>query len=112
MKKTIIRLTEGDIHKIVKESVKMVLKEYGNTPEGQKKLGGLHARTVLNNDNVDDWDEIYRYAEKNRGGDNYDKVGNNENPMYYDYAQGYVDYLDSHPNELAASNHRRMKRNV
>ena len=33
-----IRLTEGDLHKIVEESVRKILNEYGEG-EGQEKLG-------------------------------------------------------------------------
>jgi len=39
--KTLIRLTEEDLHRIVKESVKNILNEIGDTPKGQYMLGRL-----------------------------------------------------------------------
>ena len=50
MNKKIIRLTESDLHKIVKESVNRVLNEIGDTPKGQYMLGKLTARQDGNND--------------------------------------------------------------
>ena len=47
--KKIVRLTESDLHKIVKESVKKVLNEVGETPDGQRKLAALQNR------NIDKW---------------------------------------------------------
>lgn len=44
MKNRLIRLTESDLHRIVKESVNKILNEYGNTPEGQFMLGRLGER--------------------------------------------------------------------
>lgn len=38
MNKKLIRLTESDLHRIVKESVNRILNEYGNTSVGQKKI--------------------------------------------------------------------------
>ena len=39
-----IRLTEGDLHKIVKESVNRILNEIGDTAKGQYMLGKLQRR--------------------------------------------------------------------
>lgn len=50
MNKKLIRLTESDLHRIVKESVNRVLNEIGNTPKGQYMLGKLTARQNGNND--------------------------------------------------------------
>lgn len=46
MKKQIIRLTEEDLHNIIKESVKKALNEIGNTPKGQYALGKLSQRQL------------------------------------------------------------------
>ena len=106
MNKKLIRLTESDLHKIVKESVGKIINEIGDTPKGQRGLGGLHARKVLRNNDLSD--DTYNYAQNARGGDKYDNRGNNENPLYHDYANGYIDYLNSHPDEYMANKRKRM----
>ena len=50
MNKKLIRLTEGDLHRIVKESVNRVLNEIGDTPRGQYMLGRLQGRQLKNGD--------------------------------------------------------------
>ena len=113
-----IRLTEGDLHKIVKESVKRVLKEYGDTEKGQERLGALQARKVINadGDTVDDFfinqskegGKVYNYAKKAREpfGKDSDEFGNTISPMYKAYTKGYVDYLNAHPEESAKRKER------
>lgn len=44
MNKKLIRLTESDIHRIVKESVNKILNEIGDTPKGQLALGAVAGR--------------------------------------------------------------------
>lgn len=44
MNKRLIRLTESDLHRIVKESVNRVLNEIGDTPKGQYMLGRVAGR--------------------------------------------------------------------
>lgn len=44
MNKKLIRLTESDLHGIVKESVQKILKEIGDTPQGQYLLGRAYQR--------------------------------------------------------------------
>lgn len=46
--KKVIRLTESDIHRIVKESVKKVLNEIGDTEGGQNLLGRAKQRALYN----------------------------------------------------------------
>ena len=106
MNKKLIRLTESDLHRIVKESVNKIINEIGDTPKGQRALGALHARKVLRNNDLSD--DTYNYAQNARGGDKYDNRGNNENPLYHDYANGYIDYLNSHPDEYIANKRKRM----
>lgn len=80
-----------------------LIKEIGDTPKGQRALGGLTARKKLAHK---DHMPTYRYAEKARGGDDWDKFAypnatiDAANPMYKDYAQGYTDYLNAHPDEM------------
>ena len=121
MNKKLIRLTESDLHRIVKESVNRILNEYGNTSVGQKKLGALQARKVLNADGetVDDLfanqskdgGNVYNYAKKQRShlGNDSDEWGNTINPLYKDYADGYTEYLNSHPDEYAKRSDRLRK---
>lgn len=44
MNKKLIRLTESDLHKIVKESVGKIINEIGDTPKGQDALGQVRGR--------------------------------------------------------------------
>lgn len=106
MNKKLIRLTESDLHKIVEKSVGKIINEIGDTPKGQRGLGALHARKVLRNNDLSY--DTYNYAQNARGGDKYDNRGNNENPLYRDYANGYIDYLNSHPDEYMANKRKRM----
>lgn len=114
--KNTIKLTESQFKILVKESVNKVLKEIGDTPKGQKKLGALSMRHTLNEPNYDSRNnklksyKINKYAEKARGGDTYDKYGNNENPLYYDYANGSNEYLKNHPNEYIK--HNKLKESI
>ena len=65
MKKKILRLTESDLHKIVKESVNRVLiNEIGDTERGQRMLGRVGGRAYDRGD-YDYADEVADYAEKN-----------------------------------------------
>lgn len=43
-KKQVIRLTESDLHRVIKESVKRALNEIGDTERGQYALGAAQAR--------------------------------------------------------------------
>ena len=121
MDKKLIRLTESDLHRIVKESVKKILKEIGTTPDYQKKLGALQARKVLNADGETSDElfdnqsknggEIYDYAKKQRShmGDDTDEFGRITNPLYKNYGDGYLEYLNSHPEEYMRRNERLRK---
>ena len=44
MNKKLIKLTEIDLHRIVKESAQKILNEIGDTPRGQFALGAVAAR--------------------------------------------------------------------
>lgn len=107
-RKQVMRLTESDLHKVIKESVKRVLNEIGDTPKGQYALGALASRK--NNGlapSSDGFDRsIDHYASKQRkqklGHDvsyvptdnpNLDYL-NNINPMRDSYDLGFRDYKD------------------
>ena len=121
MNKKVIRLTESDLHRIVKESVKKILNEIGDTGEGQRSLGALQARKVINadGDSVDDLFKnqekeggaIYGYAKRQRSktGEDSDMYGNTINPLYKDYCKGYHEYINSHPEEFVKRNERLRK---
>lgn len=65
--KNIIRLTESDLHRIVKESVQKILNEVGETDGGQDKLARLAARKSVNGDSS--YFDINDYAKEKRKGD-------------------------------------------
>ena len=46
MNKKVIRLTESDLHKIVKESINKIMNEIGDTEKGQDALGQVHGRAI------------------------------------------------------------------
>jgi hypothetical protein len=48
MNKKLIRLTESDLHRIVKESVNKIINEIGDTPRGQHALGAVDGRNNVN----------------------------------------------------------------
>ena len=48
MNKKLVRLTEQDLHRIVKESLNRVLNEIGDTPRGQYSLGAVDGRNDVN----------------------------------------------------------------
>ena len=115
-----IAIREGEFNKVITSAVMEALNEVGDTPEGQQKLGALHARKVINNpatnqadyeSNLNDYSNIHTYARKQREkyGDDHDELGNVTNDRFTDYANGYVDYLNSHMNDLAASDMRRRR---
>ena len=49
MNKKLIRLTESDLHKIVKESVNKIINEIGDTEKGQDALGQVRGRADKRN---------------------------------------------------------------
>ena len=50
MNKKLIRLTESDLHKIVKESVNRIINEIGDSPKGQFMLGRTYRRAEKRGD--------------------------------------------------------------
>lgn len=105
MKKNIIHITESELKKIIKESIKQRLNEIGETKRGQRALGALAARKKLSHK---PFSKIDKYAENARGGDNWDILSypngtiEGVNPLYPAYAKGYKEYLDSHPDEVTS----------
>lgn len=85
--KKVIRMTEADLHEMIKEGVKRALNEIGNTEKGQFALGAIRGRAQQrahkeyasdkpNYHNADKYDATSRYA----GGtaqDEYDKAVQN-----------------------------------
>ena len=93
MNKKLIRLTESDLHRIVKESVDNLLNEIGDTPKGQYALGRLAYRKGEERPRMgqnvgkmrkDSGNDIFKYADK----------AAHKNGMYgHEYRNGY-DYQD------------------
>ena len=65
MKKKLIRLTESDLHRIVKESVRKIINEAGDTNRGQYLLGRLRHRQA-NSGGISD-NNAMDYAYKSNG---------------------------------------------
>jgi formate-dependent nitrite reductase cytochrome c552 subunit len=66
MNNILIRLTESDLHKIVKEAVNSILTEVGETDSGQDKLARLAARKSVNGDIG--YFDVSDYAKEKRNG--------------------------------------------
>lgn len=62
MNKKLIRLTEQDLHRIVKESVQKILNEIGDTEKGQFALGSVYGR----NPDIKDASDIARKHRSNK----------------------------------------------
>ena len=63
MNKKIIRLTESDLHRIVKESVNRILKESTfPTDDEYAQMGKYYVAADTNSEYFDDYNEAYRYA--------------------------------------------------
>lgn len=122
MKNNRIRLTESQLHRVIKESVCKILNEIGDTERGQYALGALAARKDhlarqeyqrgnYRNDYSNQSDAIDKYAGKQRananGGDEFD-TSNAEGyykakNMYNANQQGYRNYMSSMNNPNAES---------
>lgn len=108
MNKKLIRLTESDLHNIVKKSVSNILAEIGNTSKGRNNI-----RVAINNklskaksENDKDlrnkyYDQIKNVSDYFRKGKkdpylkdfNYSDIGNKSIDKYYD-SQKFVNYED------------------
>lgn len=85
MKKNRIRLTESQLHRVIKESVKRVLKESGDTPEVALKIGKVDARNTLTNKGKKN--DAYNHFFHKNGELTFPENGD----FYYD---GYDDYIE------------------
>jgi len=80
MNKKLIRLTESDLHRIVKESVNRIINEIGDTEKGQRALGALTA-AKFKGKKKGDWGEVAIKAsdERDKASDKAAKRGYDEN---------------------------------
>lgn len=80
MSKKMIRLTESDLHKIVKESVNRIINEIGDTEKGQRALGALTAARFKGK-KKGDWGEVSKKSsdEIEKASNKAAKSGYNEN---------------------------------
>lgn len=69
--KQVIRLTESDLHRMIKESVKEVLNEIGDTEKGQYMLGRLQARQQARHGHETGENNGYGYIEGGSGKNDY-----------------------------------------
>ena len=95
--KKVIKLTESELHNIIKESVTNILKEIGETPKGQYALGAVKGRAL---GRTLYQPEYQRPSKRNKQGEIMDKAyfkaynHRNENPeemenMVGEYRKGY-----------------------
>lgn len=89
MNKKLIRLTEQDLHRIVKESVNRVLNEIGDTPRGQYMLGRLQGRQIKNGDG-DSAAKTAKYASSEQDKFYPNDMGNYED-LSYSHLLGFED---------------------
>ena len=80
-KKQVIRLTEGDLQRIIKESISHILKEYDET---RKKLDNTMMRTRYGNNNIHNY--------KGKAAMNALGVNGNENKEYACSDKGVGEY--------------------
>ena len=80
MNKKLIRLTESDLHRIVKESVNRIINEIGDTEKGQRDLGALTAARFKGK-KKGDWGEVAKKAfdERDKASNKAAKSGYSEN---------------------------------
>lgn len=73
MNKKLIKLTEADLHRIIRESVDKILNEYGNSNTGQYMLGALAAKKRMQGnekgqtDDESGFNDVSNYAKQQRG---------------------------------------------
>ena len=85
MNKKLIRLTESDLHRIVRESVNKVLNEIGDTNRGQYLMGRAEARAR-------------KIGDDDMGGQLSMAAAKSKNVEPYAYMDGYSDqaeYMDA-----------------
>ena len=93
MNKKLIRLTESDLHRIVKESVNRVLNEIGDTPKGQYMLGRLQGRHMNNGKNKSAV-ETSRYSASEMNKIHSKEFPPYENDLSHANLLGYADERD------------------
>ena len=92
--KRITRLTESDLHRIVKESVKKVLNEIGDTERGQNLLGRAKQRALYNREAGKEA-EISNYAYNQR----QKQPISQRKQLRNAYEQGFGDQWDKYHNK-------------
>ena len=93
MNKKLIRLTESDLHKIVKESVNRVINEVA--------LKGKSGKTYsLHGNDEESWDIVSRLRQKKSGNSNYNTMRDEKNAEEID--------AKKHPNRRSLNNANRV----
>lgn len=94
MRKNRIRITESDLHGIVKESAKRIISEMFDTPKGQRDAGQLWARHCLKyGPDSEEAERVRSYARKQRSQKN--PLDAHVGPMADAFSGGYNDYMDA-----------------
>ena len=88
MSKIYVRLTESELHELVREKAAQIIKEIGDTPLGQYHLGRLAGRKMQQDDDKG-YDDVHSYAfDKRWNSDDYDPEGSEMDDAY---EEGYED---------------------
>lgn len=95
MNKKAIRITESDLHRIVKESVQKIINEIGDTPRGQRALGAVAARSIHRMHNALDDDQPEEAAYWDNVANDAARIGhNNVNPDWDEETEYFDDGVD------------------
>lgn len=83
MNKKLIRLTESDLHRIVKESVNNVLNEIGDTPYGQYMLGRAANRALNYPDGDNTFSDLKKKAKESAFNSGLSKYADGRHTSYF-----------------------------
>ena len=101
-KRSVIKLSESDLHNIIKESVQRILNEVGDTYQGQYALGRLAAKKSQAKRDYFPDTQVEKYAEKASNG-----VDNYSNDVFND---GYKNYKIDNGLNIAGDKYKNYKK--
>ena len=109
----LIRLTENDLHRIVKESVQKIINEIGDTPRGQRALGAVAARSIHRMHNALDDDQPEEAAYWDNVANDAARIGhNNVNPDWDEETEYFDDGVDYWHNNLRQYETKSIKKDL
>lgn len=113
MNKKAIRITESDLHRIVKESVQKIINEIGDTPRGQRALGAVAARSIHRMHNALDDDQPEEAAYWDNVANDAARIGhNNVNPDWDEETEYFDDGVDYWHDNLRQYESKNIKKDL